>query len=304
MSKLRVAFLGTPDFAVSSLAALAEAGHEIACVYSQPPRPAGRGQRERPSPVQRLAEERGWPVRTPLTLRTPEEQEAFAALALDVAVVVAYGLILPAAVLDAPREGCFNVHASLLPRWRGAAPVQRAILAGDEKTGITIMQMEPGLDTGPMLAKAETPVDRKTAGELTAELADMGAKLMARVLADLPAFEPTPQIDALATYAAKIGKEEARIDWAASAEEIERKVRAFAPSPGAWFDLAGERVKLLQAELGQGSGEPGMILNDALTIACGGGAIRPARLQRAGKPAMDIADFLRGNPVAAGTVLR
>ena len=302
---MRIAFMGTPDFAVPTLRALADAGHELACVYTQPPRPGGRRGRElTKTPVHLAAEELGIPVRHPSTLKDADAQAEFAAQDLDLAVVAAYGLILPAAILDAPRLGCFNVHASLLPRWRGAAPVQRAILAGDEATGVTIMQMEPGLDTGPMLAKADTPVDRKTAGELTAELADMGAKLMARVLANLPAFEPTPQNDTLATYAAKIGKEEARVDWTASAEEIERKVRAFAPSPGAWFDLAGERVKLLQAELGQGSGEPGTILNDALTIACGGGAIRPARLQRAGKPAMDSADFLRGNPVAAGMVLR
>ncbi len=296
--------MGTPDFAVPTLRALVDAGHELACVYTQPPRPGGRRGRElTKTPVHLAAEELGIPVRHPSTLKDANAQAEFAALDLDLAVVAAYGLILPAAILDAPRLGCFNVHASLLPRWRGAAPVQRAILAGDEATGVTIMQMEPGLDTGPMLAKAETPVGRKTAGELTTELAEIGAALMVQVLADLSAYEAVQQDDALATYAAKIDKEEARIDWTATAEEVERQVRAFAPTPGAWFDLAGERVKLLQAELGQGSGAPGTILDDALTIACGSGAIHPIRLQRAGKPAMDIADFLPGNSVTAGTVL-
>ena len=301
---MRIAFMGTPDFAVPTLRALADAGHELACVYTQPPRPGGRRGRElTKTPVHLAAEELGIPVRHPSTLKDADAQAEFAAQDLDLAVVAAYGLILPAAILDAPRLGCFNVHASLLPRWRGAAPVQRAILAGDEATGVTIMQMEPGLDTGPMLAKAETPVGRKTAGELTTELAEIGAALMVQVLADLSAYEAVQQDDALATYAAKIDKEEARIDWTATAEEVERQVRAFAPTPGAWFDLAGERVKLLQAELDQDSGEPGTILDEALTIACGSGAIRPIRLQRAGKPAMDIADFLPGNSVTAGTVL-
>ena len=301
---MRIAFMGTPDFAVPTLRALADAGHELACVYTQPPRPGGRRGRElTKTPVHLAAEELGIPVRHPSTLKDADAQAEFAALDLDLAVVAAYGLILPAAILDAPRLGCFNVHASLLPRWRGAAPVQRAILAGDEATGVTIMQMEPGLDTGPMLAKAETPVGRKTAGELTTELAEIGAALMVQVLADLSAYEAVQQDDALATYAAKIDKEEARIDWTATAEEVERQVRAFAPTPGAWFDLAGDRVKLLQAELGQGSGAPGKVLDENFTIACEAGAIRPIRLQRAGRPAMDIADFLRGNPVTAGTVL-
>jgi methionyl-tRNA formyltransferase len=302
---MRIAFMGTPDFAVPALRALAGAGHEVACVYTQPPRPGGRRGRElTKTPIHLAAEELGIPVRHPASLKDSQVQSEFAALDLDLAVVAAYGLILPKTVLAAPRLGCLNVHASLLPRWRGAAPVQRAILAGDEETGITIMQMEPGLDTGPMLAKASTAVDRKTSGELTAELAEMGARLMLEVLADLPAYADVQQEDALATYAAKIHKDEARIDWSKPSEEIERQVRAFAPSPGAWFDLAGERVKLLAAEQAGESGTPGTVLNDALTLACGSGAIRPIRLQRAGKPAMDMADFLRGHAVVAGTVFR
>jgi methionyl-tRNA formyltransferase len=301
---MRIAFMGTPDFAVPTLRALAGGEHEVACVYTQPPRPGGRRGRElTKTPVHLAAEELGIEVRHPASLKDSAAQAEFAALDLDVAVVAAYGLILPKAVLDAPKRGCFNVHASLLPRWRGAAPVQRAILAGDEGTGVTIMQMEPGLDTGPMLAKAETPIDGKTAGELTAELAEIGARLMVEVLTDLPAYAADQQDDAFATYAAKIGKEEARIDWSKPSEEIERQVRAFAPSPGAWFDLAGERVKLLAAEQAGGSGTPGTVLDNALTLACGSGAIRPIRLQRAGKPAMDTADFLRGYAVVAGTVL-
>ena len=302
---MRIAFMGTPDFAVPALRVLAADGHEIACVYTQPPRPGGRRGRElTKTPVHLAAAALGIPVRHPASLRDQDAQAEFAALDLDTAVVAAYGLILPETILNAPRLGCLNIHASLLPRWRGAAPVQRAILAGDAITGVTIMQMEPGLDTGPMLAKAETPVGRKTAGGLTAELAEMGAGLMSRVLTDPAAFQPIAQDDALAAYAAKIDKRETRIDWADSAVQIERQVRAFNPAPGAWFELEGERVKLLEAEIVPGNEAPGRVIDHALAIACGTGAIRPMRLQRAGKPAMDAGDFRRGHPVAMGTVLR
>jgi len=304
---MRIIFMGTPEFAVPALDALVASGHELACVYTQPPRPAGRGKRLQPSPVQRRAEELGIPVRHPASLRGAEEQAAFAALGADVAVVAAYGLILPQAVLDAPIHGCLNIHASLLPRWRGAAPIQRAILAGDEQTGVTIMRMEAGLDTGPMLAKVTTPTGDKTTGELTAELAELGAGLMAEVLHDLPGYAAQVQPEVGVTYAAKIDKAEARIDWSLDAPQIERLARALAPFPGAWFELDGERIKLLRAEAVTGQGAPGTVLDAEFTIACGangfGGAVRPLRLQRAGKPAMDRADFLRGRPVAAGTRL-
>jgi len=300
---MRIIFMGTPDFAVPALRALHGAGHEVACVYTQPPRAAGRGKKLTPSPVQRAAEELGLEVRAPVSLKGAEAQAAFAALEADVAVVAAYGLILPQAVLDAPRHGCLNIHASLLPRWRGAAPIHRAIAAGDEMTGVTIMQMEAGLDTGPMLHKVEMAVGRKTTGELTSELADLGAAAMVEVLAHLADFPPEPQDDAAALYAPKIDKAEARIDWAADAAVIERMVRALAPFPGAWFEIGAERVKLLLAEVAQGTGTAGEVLDDALTIACGVGALRPLKLQPAGKPAMDLAAFLNGRKVAAGTQL-
>ncbi len=300
---MRIAFMGTPAFAVPTLDALAEAGHEIVAVYSQPPRPAGRGKADRPSPVQLSAEALGIEVRCPLTLRDPDEQAAFAALDLDVAVVAAYGLILPLPVLNAPRYGCLNVHASLLPRWRGAAPIVRAIQAGDAVTGITIMQMEKGLDTGPMLATLETPVDHKIAGDLTDELAAKGAALMVEVLADLPGFVPVVQPEAGVTYAHKIEKAEARIDFTTPAEVVERQVRAFNPVPGAFFEYQGERVRILLADVVAGQGVPGEVLDDALTIACGTCAIRPTLVQRAGRGAMTPAELLRGWAVPAGTVL-
>ncbi len=295
--------MGTPDFAVPALVALHEAGHELVCVYTQPPRPAGRGKKLQPSPVHRKAEELGIEVRHPTSLKNQDAQAEFAALQADVAVVAAYGLILPQAVLDAPSYGCLNIHASILPRWRGAAPIHRAILAGDAETGVTIMQMEAGLDTGPMLAKVITPTNAKTTGELTEELAELGANAMVGVLNDLEHLAAIPQDDDAATYAPKIDKAEARIDWSKPAEEIERLARGLAPFPGAWFESDGERVKLLRAELAEGSGNPGEVLNEDFTIACGSGAIRPLRLQRAGKPAMDREDFLRGNPIAKGTIL-
>jgi methionyl-tRNA formyltransferase len=300
---MRLAFMGTPDFAVPTLDALIEAGHEVAAIYSQPPRPAGRGKGLRPSPVQQRAEAAGIEVRTPLTLRDESEQAAFAALELDAAVVAAYGLILPQAVLDAPRHGCLNVHASLLPRWRGAAPIQRAILAGDEVTGITIMQMERGLDTGPMLLAGQTPVDRKTAGALTQELAALGAGLMREVLDRLPNLAAEAQPEAGVTYASKIEKHEARLDFSRAANEVERQIRAFNPVPGAFFDYQGERIKLLAAEISALGGEAGTIIDDRLTIACGAGSIVPTLVQRAGRAAMAAAELLRGFLIPAGTKL-
>ena len=300
---MRIIFMGTPDFAVPALRALHEAGHDIACVYTQPPRPAGRGKQLRASPVQVAAEALGLTVRSPVSLRGADAQAEFAALGADVAVVAAYGLILPQVVLDAPEHGCLNIHASLLPRWRGAAPIHRAVMAGDHETGVTMMQMEAGLDTGPMLHTVRVPVGRKTTGELTDELAALGAEAMVTVLSDLATFTPQAQDDSAAIYAPKIDKAESRIDWAEPADVIERKVRALAPFPGAWFDLSGERVKLLLAEVVDGNSAPGAAIDDDFTIACGNGAIRPLRLQRAGKPVLERSEFLRGRPVVAGTDL-
>ena len=301
---MRIVFMGTPDFAVPTLRALAAAGHEIVAVYSQPPRPAGRGKALTPSPVQAAAEALSVSVRTPLTLRDAEAQADFAALDPDVAVVAAYGLILPKAVLAAPRHGCLNVHGSLLPRWRGAAPIQRAILAGDAVTGIGIMQMEAGLDTGPVRLEESVEIGRKTAGELTDELAGLGARLMVQVLADLAGHPPIPQAEAGVTYAAKIDKAEARIDWRQSAAQIERQVRAFNPAPGAFFEHGGERLKLLRAEVVDGSGAPGAVLDGTLTIACGlGSALRPTLVQRAGRAPMTAAELLRGFAIPPGTQL-
>lgn len=300
---MRIIFMGTPDFAVPTLRALHHAAHDIAAVYTQPPRRAGRGKKLQHSAVQREAEVLGIDVRTPTSLKSAETQAEFAALEPDVAVVAAYGMILPQAVLDIPQHGCLNVHASILPRWRGAAPIHRAVMAGDPGTGVTIMQMEAGLDTGPMLATARVPIEDKTTGVLTDELAEIGAQLMVGTLRDLAIHIPVEQDDAQATHAPKIDKAEARIDWARPAVEIERMVRGLAPFPGAWFELDGERVKLLRAELAEGEGAAGTVLGDDFAIACGESAIRPVRLQRAGKPAMDRADFMRGHAVAAGTVL-
>ncbi|MCL4672766.1 MAG: methionyl-tRNA formyltransferase [Sphingomonadaceae bacterium] len=300
---MRTIFMGTPDFAVPSLRALHAAGHQVVAVYSQPPAPSGRGKKLQPSPVHRVAEELGIAVHTPKSLRKAEAQEEFAALGADVAVVAAYGLILPQAILDAPKHGCLNVHASLLPRWRGAAPIHRAVMAGDKETGVTIMQMDAGLDTGPIIAKVTTPINDKTTGELTAELAELGAHLMVEVLAGLDQIEPVIQPEEGVTYAAKIDKAEARIDWSRPAAEVVRHIHGLAPFPGAWCEIDGERVKLLRAVVFDGNDNPGTVLDDMLTIACGSGAIRPVRLQRAGKPAMGLDEFLRGYPVAAGTVL-
>jgi methionyl-tRNA formyltransferase len=300
---MRIIFMGTPDFAVPALDALAR-DHEVVAVYSQPPRPGGRRGRElTPGPVHRRALELGIEVRHPLSLRGAEDKDAFAALNADVAVVAAYGLILPRAVLDAPRHGCLNLHGSILPRWRGAAPIQRAILAGDEQTGVDIMQMEAGLDTGPVRASVRTPVAGKTTGDLTGELARLGAELIVTVLADLAAFPPVAQDADGITYAHKIDKAEAKLEFTAPAQQVLRQILAFNPAPGAFFELEGERYKVLAAEPAEGAGKAGTTLDDTLTIACGTGAIRPALIQRAGKPAMATADLLRGRPIPAGTEL-
>lgn len=290
---MRLAFMGTPDFAVPLLGELIADGHDIAAVYSQPPRPKGRGLAEEPTPVAKLATSHGLVVRTPVSLRKPEAQAEFAALNLDIAVVAAYGLILPKPILDAPRMGCLNLHGSLLPRWRGAAPIQRAVMAGDEETGVMVMRMEEGLDTGPVLMTHATAVGRKTAGDLTGELATSGAKLMARALKALPLPE-VAQAEEGVTYAKKILKDEARIDWTKSAREIDCHIRGLSPWPGAFSEANGERLKILYAEPVEGAGAPGEVLDDQLTIACGSGAIRLLRVQRAGKAAMNAADLLRG----------
>jgi len=295
--------MGTPDFAVPTLDALVAAGHDVVAAYSQPPRPGGRrGKAEVPSPVHSRAEALGIPVFTPVSLRTTGAQAEFAAHDVDVAVVAAYGLILPQAVLDAPRHGCLNVHGSILPRWRGAAPIQRAILAGDAETGVGIMQMEAGLDTGPVRAEARVAIDGKTAGELTTELAILGARLMVDVLADLPGYPAIPQPEDGVTYAAKIDKAEMRLDFSGYAIAVERQVRAFNP-PGAWFEHAGERIRVLAAEIADCSGAAGTVIDDALTIACEHGAIRPTLVQRAGRGVMTPADLLRGFAIPAGTRL-
>ncbi len=306
---MRLAFMGTPEFAVPTLDALVAEGHDVVAVYSQPPRPAGRGKGLSPSPVHRRAEAAGIEVRTLASLRDPGAQMEFAALELDAAVVAAYGLILPEAVLRIPRFGCLNVHASLLPRWRGAAPIQRAILAGDVMTGVSIMQMERGLDTGPVYAVRATPIDGKTAGALTDELAAMGAAMMADVLEHVRELTATPQPDDGVTYAAKIEKQEARLDFTRPTEAVERQVRAFNPVPGAFFEYAGERIKLLQVELcSREGGSPGLdprlrggtILDERLTVACSDGAIRPVLVQRSGRGVMSAEELLRGFPIPAG----
>lgn len=295
--------MGTPDFAVPTLRALHGAGHNIAAVYSQPPRKAGRGKKLTPSPVQTVAEELGLEVRVPVSLKNGEEQELFKALNLDAAIVAAYGLILPQPILDAPAMGCLNVHGSLLPRWRGAAPVQRAILAGDEQTGITIMQMEAGLDTGPMLLKSETSVAHKIAGELTNELAMLGAELMVQYLDQPSQYPPDNQDDLLATYARKITKEEARLDFLKPAESVERQIRAFNPAPGAFFEYDGARFRVHAAEVTNDQGDAGTVLTGELVIACGENAIRPVLIQKAGRPKMALNEFLNGTQIPVGADL-
>jgi methionyl-tRNA formyltransferase len=307
---MRIAFLGTPDFAVAALDALVQAGHEVACVYSQPPAPRGRGQELKPSPVHAYAQEWGIPVRTPVSMRDPVEIEAFAALNLDAGVVVAFGQILPAAVLEAPRLGCFNLHASLLPRWRGAAPIQRAIMAGDKVTGVEVMQMTEGLDEGPVLSSETVRIDAlETAGTLHDRLAEVGAGLLARTMAAVERGEmaATPQPDEATTYAKKIRAKEARIRWSKPAAEVDLKIRGLSPFPGAWFELPTEkgplRVKALLSRLEDGTGDPGVTLDDALLVACGEGAVRLLRVQREGRGPQDAETFLRGLAVPAGTGL-
>ncbi|WP_171229144.1 methionyl-tRNA formyltransferase [Ruegeria sp. HKCCA4008] len=299
---MRVVFMGTPDFSVPVLDALVEAGHEIAAVYCQPPRPAGRGKKDRPTPVHARAQALGLDVRHPTSLKPAEEQDSFAALNADVAVVVAYGLILPQPILNAPAHGCLNIHASLLPRWRGAAPIHRAIMAGDAQTGVCIMQMEAGLDTGPVLLRQATDIGpEETTAELHDRLSAMGAALIVEALAKLPGLTPDPQPEIGVTYAAKIDKSEARVDWSRPAVEVDRQIRGLSPFPGAWTEIEGNRVKLLASRLAQGKGAPGEVLNDDLYVACGQGAIELLRLQRAGKGAQDKETFLRGWPIPIGT---
>ena len=299
---MRIVFMGSPDFAVPSLNALVEAGHDVVAVYTQPPRPAGRGKGVRLTAVDKRARQLGIEVRDPGSLRDPDEQASFRALDADLAVVAAYGLILPKPILEAPKGGAINVHASLLPRWRGAAPIQRAILAGDEVSGVTIMRMDEGLDTGPMLLRRELDLRGKNAAQVTEEMAKLGAQALLEWL-DHPT-PPEPQPEDGITYASKIDKGEARIDWSNPAEQIERQVRAFAPSPGAWFEANGERIKLLEAAVGDdASGEPGEVLNDCLNVASGSGYVRPLRIQRAGRAPMTTGELLRGFPIPAGTIL-
>ncbi len=289
---MRVIFMGTPEFSVPALRAVA-AAHDVVAVYSQPPRAAGRGQKPRPSPVHRAAEALGIEVRTPLKLREPVEQAGFADLGADVAVVVAYGLILPQPVLDAPRLGCLNIHASLLPRWRGAAPIHRAVMAGDAETGVAIMQMQAGLDTGPVLSEARTAIGaEETTGDLHDRLAAVGADLIADVLPRLP-LPAVAQPEDGVTYASKIDKVEARIDWARPAAEVDRKIRGLSPFPGAWCEIAGERVKLLRSRLAPGAGAPGDVLG-GFRVVCGDGAVEITQAQRPGKRPMSADELLRG----------
>jgi methionyl-tRNA formyltransferase len=298
---MRIVFMGSPEFAVPSLDALVEAGHEVVAAYCQPPRPAGRGKAPRPTAVQLRAEALGIEVRTPTSLKSDEEQARFRALEADLAVVAAYGLILPPPILEAPKSGCINVHASLLPRWRGAAPIQRAILAGDEMTGVSIMRMEEGLDTGPMLLQRELPLEGKNAGQVTEELARLGADALLAWLAE--PTQPVPQPDEGVTYAAKVNKAEMRIDWALPAKQIVRQVLAFAPAPGAWFAVNDERIKVHDAELAQARGKAGEVLDAHLTIGCGEGAIRTLLVQRAGRAAMTPDELLRGFAIPVGTIV-
>ena len=306
MTPLRLIFMGSPDFAMPTLAALLDAGHDVVCVYAQPPRPAGRGHHEHLAPVHAFAADHGLPVRTPTTLRDEEAQREFLALAADAGVVAAYGLILPPAVVHGPRLGCFNVHASLLPRWRGAAPIQRAILAGDTETGVTIMQVDDGLDTGPTVLAGRVPITQETtAADLHDTLAALGAKLMVEALIGIAgeALVPVPQPAEGATYAAKLDRDEGRLDWTRTAEELDRTVRALNPWPGVWFNHAGQRIKVLAAEIDGQTGEPGEVLDDQMTVACGEGAFRPLVVQRSGKAPSQTDAFLRGYALPSGTRL-
>lgn len=309
--RLDLVFMGTPDFSVPTLRAVIEAGHCVKAVYTQPPRPAGRrGLADTPSPVHRLAMERGLEVRTPVSLKSAEEQARFATLGADVAVVIAYGLLLPKAILEAPRLGCINVHASLLPRWRGAAPIHRAIMAGDTQTGVMTMLMEEGLDTGPVLMTSRTPIGPdETTGTLHDRLAQMGAQLLVETLEGVAggAVRPVAQPKEGVTYARKIDKVEARIDFSQTSQEVRAKIHGLSPVPGAWFEIDNggkkERIKVLKAELASGAGVPGLVLDERFAIACGQGAIRPVMVQRAGRSAVSIDEFRRGFAIAPGTLI-
>jgi methionyl-tRNA formyltransferase len=291
---MKIVFMGSPDFSVPVLEALIEAGHEIVAVYCQPPRPAGRGKKDRPTPVQARAEELGLMVRHPKSLRNDEAQAEFAALNADIGVVVAYGLILPQAILDAPARGCLNIHASLLPRWRGAAPIHRAIMAGDHETGVCIMQMDAGLDTGAVLNRHAIEIDpEETTGSLHDRLSELGARAITEALETLDTLTPDPQPETGVTYAEKIDKAEARVDWSKPADEVSRLIRGLSPFPGAWCEMDGERVKLLGARVVAGNGAPGEVLAP-LTVACGSGAVEITKAQRPGKRAMEAGEFLRG----------
>ena len=301
---MRVVFMGSPDFSVPVLDALVEAGHEICAVYCQPPRPAGRGKQDRPTPVHLRASDLGLEVRHPVSLKSDEAQQAFAELEAEVAVVVAYGLILPQAILDAPERGCLNIHASLLPRWRGAAPIHRAIMAGDRETGICIMQMDAGLDTGPVLMRSALPIaSTDTTAALHDKLSALGAGEIVKALASLDSLTAEPQPESGVTYAAKIEKSEARIDWTRSAAEVDRHIRGLSPFPGAWTQAGDTRLKLLSSRMGDGAGAAGTILLDPLRVCCGDGAVEIMRLQRAGKGAQSAEEFLNGWPLAQGTHL-
>ncbi|MEJ2022411.1 MAG: methionyl-tRNA formyltransferase [Maritimibacter sp.] len=291
---MKIVFMGSPDFSVPVLEALIEAGHEIVAVYCQPPRPAGRGKKDRPTPVQARAEELGLMVRHPKSLRNDEAQAEFAALNADIGVVVAYGLILPQAILDAPARGCLNIHASLLPRWRGAAPIHRAIMAGDHETGVCIMQMDAGLDTGAVLSRHAIEIDpEETTGSLHDRLSELGARAITEALENLDTLTPDPQPETGVTYAEKIDKAEARVDWSKPADEVSRLIRGLSPFPGAWCEMDGERVKLLGARVVAGNGTPGEVLAP-LTVACGSGAVEITKAHRPGKRAMEAGEFLRG----------
>lgn len=301
---MRIVFMGTPEFSVPVLDALVDAGHEVACVYCQPPRPAGRGKKDRPTPVHARADALGLPVRHPVSLKSGEEQEAFAELHADVAVVVAYGLILPQSILDAPARGCLNIHASLLPRWRGAAPIHRAILSGDRQTGVCIMQMDAGLDTGPVLQRAVIDIDaEETTAVLHDRLSVLGAQEIVDVLRKLDTLKPVPQPQEGVTYAAKIDKSEAHIDWTQPAENVDRLIRGLSPFPGAWTLHNGTRIKVLASRVSQGAGTPGAVLLEPFRIACGSGSIEVLQIQRAGKGAQDAATFLNGWPLQSGDTM-
>lgn len=301
---MRMVFMGTPEFSVPVLDALVTAGHDVVCVYCQPPRPAGRGKKDRPSPVQARAEALGLSVRTPVSLKSVEAQAEFAALKADVAVVVAYGLILPQAVLEAPRLGCLNIHASLLPRWRGAAPIHRAIMAGDTETGVCIMQMDAGLDTGPVLQRAVVQIGAtETTADLHDRLSKLGAEEIVDVLGKVPSIKPESQSDEGVTYASKIDKAEARVDWQLPAEEADRLIRGLSPFPGAWTEYENTRVKLLASRPAEGHGVPGTVLLNPLRVVCGSGAVELLRLQRSGKGAQDAQTFLNGWPIEQGAIL-